>query len=500
MRASGILLPITSLPSNYGIGSFSKEAYEFIDGLKKAGQNYWQILPLGPTGYGDSPYQSFSTFAGNPYFIDPDMLVSKGLLTEEECESYDFGSDLSYVDYEKIYRSRFDLLRKAYNRSHMKTDKNFVKFLEANTFWLEDYAFYMAIKDCFGGLSMMDWPEDIRLRRDQAMEEYRSSLNEEIEFYQYQQFLFYEQWAELKAYANQNGVKLIGDIPIYVAYDSADTWSHPELFQLDDKLIPKAVAGCPPDAFSEDGQLWGNPLYRWEYHKVTGYGWWLLRISYSSMLYDVIRIDHFKGFDEYYSIPYGSENAVPGHWEKGPGYDFFQTLQRKLGAVDIIAEDLGDITQSVRKLLKKTGYPGMKVLEFAFSSEEESDYLPHNYDKNCVVYTGTHDNNTIKGWFEDISEEDRDLALRYMNKSVEDTGKIHWDIIHLAMQSVAELCIIPLQDYLGLSSDARMNTPSTIGDNWKWRLTKEELSEDLLHKIREITKLYGRLGKCSEIL
>lgn len=488
-----MLLPIASLPSKYGIGSFSKSAYNFIDCLKKAGQKYWQILPIGPTGYGDSPYQSFSTFAGNPYFIDPDTLINQGLLTKEECESYDFGSDLRYIDYEKIYLSRFKMLHKAYSRSNFSVNKEFQAFRVKNLFWLEDYALYMAIKDSFGGLSLCKWPEDIRLRKEKAMNEYRKRLNYEINFYMFIQFLFAQQWKKLKSYANKKGIKIIGDIPIYVAFDSADTWSHPELFQVDENLTPSAVAGCPPDAFSADGQLWGNPLYNWKVHKADGYSWWLRRISYSFEWYDVVRIDHFKGLDEYYSIPYGDSTAAYGHWEKGPGYEFFQAIAQKLGNVNIIAEDLGFITDSVRELLKKTGYPGMKVLEFAFDSREESDYLPHNYDKNCVVYTGTHDNDTILGWFESINEDDRALALAYLNKNPENVENIYWDFIRLALQSVANLCIIPVQDYLGLNSEARINIPSTLGNNWKWRMQEGELPKELLQKIRNIVKLYGRL-------
>ena len=493
MRGSGMLLPIASLPSRYGIGSFSKSAYDFIDSLKKSGQKFWQILPIGPTGYGDSPYQSFSTFAGNPYFIDPDQLIEEGLLTREECESYDFGNDNRYIDYEKIYLSRFQMLRKAYDRSNIGVDKDFTVFAEQNAYWLEDYAFYMAIKDSFNGLSWSEWAEEIKLRKADAMMTYRVTLKNDIEFYKYIQYLFTKQWNKLKNYANKNGIKIIGDLPIYVAFDSADTWAHPELFQLDEKQNPVAVAGCPPDAFSSTGQLWGNPLYRWEVHHATGYEWWLSRIAYCFSWYDVVRIDHFKGFDEYYSIPYGDDTAVNGHWEKGPGIELFKTIENKLGKVDIIAEDLGYITESVKDLLKKTGYPGMKVLEFAFDSREESDYLPHNYDKNCIVYTGTHDNDTILGWFHNINKEDRAMALAYLNRSEKDEKMLHWDFIRLAEQSVAKLCIVPVQDFLGLGSEARINIPSTLGNNWRWRMKDGELTEDILTRIKDIVKLYGRI-------
>jgi len=492
MRASGILLPVASLPSKYGIGAFSKSAYKFIDQLRMAGQKYWQILPIGPTGFGDSPYQLFSTFAGNPYFIDLEKLTEEGLLTTEECEECDFGDDPRYIDYGKLYKYRFALLRKAYQRSNIDKNIKFYEFASENAYWLDDYALYMAIKDHFGGKSFIEWEEDIRLRKPEGLKKYKEKLKDDIEYHKFIQFLFSSQWSSLKTYANNNGIKIIGDIPIYVAFDSADTWANPELFQLDEDCNPIAVAGCPPDAFAPTGQLWGNPLYNWGYHKKTGYEWWIKRIAYSFKLYDVVRIDHFKGFDEYYSIPFGEKTAVNGHWEKGPGYDFFEALERQLGKLNIIAEDLGFITESTRKLLEKTRYPGMKVLEFAFDSREESDYLPHNYDRNCVVYTGTHDNDTIKGWFNSIPQEDRNYALRYLNNDGKNPDNIHWDFIRLAMQSVADICIIPIQDYLGLGSEGRINIPSTVGSNWRWRLLEGEITDELLMKIKEITFLYGR--------
>lgn len=492
MRASGILLPVFSLPSKYGIGSFSKSAYKFIDQLKTAGQKYWQILPIGPTGFGDSPYQLFSTFAGNPYFIDLEKLTEEGLLTQKECDECDFGDNPRYIDYGKLYNNRFVLLKKAYERSNIEKDIKFRKFISENAFWLDDYALYMAVKDYFGGKSFVSWDEDIKLRKPEAVQKYRKKLKKDIECYKFIQYLFSIQWKELKSYANSKGIQIIGDIPIYVAFDSADTWARPELFQLDEVRNPVAVAGCPPDAFSPAGQLWGNPLYNWDYHKKSGYEWWISRISYSFKLYDVVRIDHFKGFDEYYSIPFGEKTAVNGRWEKGPGFDFFKALNERLGKLNIIAEDLGFITESTRNLLKKTQYPGMKVLEFAFDSREESDYLPHNYERNCVVYTGTHDNDTIKGWFDSISAEDRDYLLRYLNISECQSENIHWYLIRLAMQSVADICIIPIQDYLGLGSEGRINIPSTVSGNWRWRLLEGEFTDKLIKKIKEITLLYGR--------
>ncbi|MCM8710061.1 4-alpha-glucanotransferase [Clostridium sp. SYSU_GA19001] len=491
-RECGILLSIASLPSRFGIGAFSKSAYHFVDQLKKAGQKYWQILPLGPTGYGDSPYQSFSTFAGNPYFIDLEELIKEGYITEEECNSYDFGKNERYIDYEKIYLSRFKVLKTAYERSNITKTEEFYSFVNENAYWLEDYALYMAVKNSFSGVSWSEWEEDIRLRRPSALKKYKNKLADEIDFYKFQQFVFAKQWFKLKAYANKCGIKIIGDIPIYVALDSADSWSHPELFQFDEKKKPIAVAGCPPDAFSPTGQLWGNPLYNWEYHKKTSYAWWIQRIAYSFKLFDVVRIDHFRGFDEYYSIPYGFPTAEKGKWEKGPGYDFFEKLCKQLGRLDIIAEDLGFLTDSVLELVKKTGYPGMKVLEFAFDSREESDYLPHNYTNNCVVYTGTHDNETIAGWYKNLNAKDKQLAIDYLDIGTEDEEQIYWKFIRLALSSVARLAVIPIQDYLGLGNEARINKPSTVGNNWKWRLLENEITDELLEKIRKITKIYGR--------
>ncbi|HEX2986271.1 MAG TPA: 4-alpha-glucanotransferase [Caproiciproducens sp.] len=492
MRASGILMPIFSLPSEFGIGCFSKEAYRFVDQLKESGQSYWQILPLGPTSYGDSPYQSFSTFAGNPYFIDLESLIEEGLLTRAECESFDFGDNQQYIDYEKIYLSRFKILKKAYDRSNFRDDKSYRKFEKKNSFWLKDYALYMAVKRHFGEISWNQWDEDIRLRNPKAIENYEKELVDEIDFFKYMQFVFSEQWRKLKDYANKNNVKIIGDIPIYVAFDSADSWSHPELFQFDAERNPKLVSGCPPDAFSLTGQLWGNPVYDWAYHKKTSYEWWIQRISYCFELYDVVRIDHFRGFDKYYAIPFGAPTAEHGKWRKGPGIELFRQLSKKIQNMNIIAEDLGFLTDSVRKLVKDSGYPGMKVLEFAFDSREESDYLPHNYNSHCVVYTGTHDNDTVQGWYRTICDEDRQLSIEYMGNEKTDLCDIHWDFIRLALSSVADLAIIPIQDYLGLGSEARINQPSTIGNNWKWRLQNGQITDELLAKIGRMTALYGR--------
>ena len=493
MRASGILMPVFSLRSRYGIGSFSKSAYQFVDMLKKAGQKYWQILPLCPTSYGDSPYQSFSTYAGNPYFIDLDQLIEEKLLTRKECQACDFGDDPQDIDYGKLYENRFKLLRKAYERANVGEDQEFEAYRRENAWWLDDYALFMAVKDRFDGVAWNEWAEDIRLRWSNAMDYYRRELYYEIEFYSYLQFVFMKQWKKLKNYANINGIEIIGDIPIYVAFDSADAWANPELFQFDAENLPTAVAGCPPDGFSADGQLWGNPLYRWDYHRETGFDWWIRRIAYCSELYDVVRIDHFRGFDEYYSIPYGDTTARNGHWEKGPGIALFEAAKNRLGELNIIAEDLGYITDSVKKLVADSGFPGMKVLEFAFDSREKSDYLPYTYEKNSVVYTGTHDNETIAGWYAGLDKSDLKMCTDYMNIDRIPGKEYHWDFIRLAMLSVSDLCVIPIQDYLGLDNRARINHPSTLGTNWRWRLAKGQLSASLLKEIREMTRISGRL-------
>ena len=497
MRASGILLPVSSLPSKYGIGCFSEEAYEFVDQLARAGQKYWQILPLGPTGYGDSPYQSFSTFAGNPYFIDLEAFVKEGYLDKSDCEDCDWGTNESYVDYEKIYNSRFRLLRKAFENYDCETDQEYRKFVKENAAWLEDYSLYMAIKDSLNGISWIEWPTELKNREKAALAEEREKLAKEVGFYCFQQFCFFKQWTALKAYANAKGVEMIGDIPIYVAFDSADAWAHPELFQLDEHGRPSAVAGCPPDGFSATGQLWGNPLYRWEYHRQTGYEWWLKRLSHCFKLYDAVRIDHFRGFDQYYSIPYGAEDATRGHWEQGPGIDLFNRVRQVLGEKEVIAEDLGYVTDSVRKLVYDSGFPGMKVLEFAFDSRDSgcaNDYLPHNYPENSVAYTGTHDNETLAGWFDSITKEEQNMVRDYLCDHYTPKKYLYKSLNSLVMRSKAALCVIPMQDYLGLDNHYRMNKPSTVGENWKWRLKKGELTDLLKEEIRGMTRRYGRLN------
>ncbi|MDD7267663.1 MAG: 4-alpha-glucanotransferase [Lachnospiraceae bacterium] len=489
-RENGVLLPISSLPSKYGIGCLSKEAYAFVDQLQAAGQSLWQILPLGSTGYGDSPYQSFSTFAGNPYFVDLEQLIERGWLSEEECASFDWGRDETRVDYEKIYQNRFQALKIAFERSHIEADEDYRYFCAEQAEWLENYARYAAFKVHFDNRSWTEWPQPIKLREWEACDQLAAELSGEISFYRFIQYLFLRQWFNLKRYANDRGVSIVGDIPIYVAFDSADTWSEPELFCLDEDRLPTAVAGCPPDAFSATGQLWGNPLYRWEYHRDSGYAWWIRRMRHCYNLYDVVRIDHFRGFDAFYAIPFGAETAVNGEWRPGPGIELFNRLKAVLGERRVIAEDLGYLTDSVLQLVKDTGFPGMKVLEFAFDASGKSEYLPHLYPQNAVVYTGTHDNDTILGWLETLSEADRAFAFDYLQ--IDSAADFHWKMIALAMGSVADLCIIPMQDLLGLGTQARINTPSTLGGNWAWRMQPGAFSEDIIARLRRMTMIYGR--------
>ena len=493
MRSSGVLMHISSLPSPYGIGTMGKEARKFVDFLDKSGQKYWQILPICPTSYGDSPYQSFSSFAGNPYFIDLEILCREKLLKKSECEAFSWGRDPHSVDYGVLYVSRYALLKKAYERFMKNLPDDFDSFCQEEAEWLDDYALFMALKDAHGGIAWFEWEKELKTREEKALLEARETYAEDIMFYKMLQYLFFRQWWSLKKYVNEKGIEIIGDVPIYVAGDSADVWANPSQFYLDENLDPIDVAGCPPDAFSDDGQLWGNPLYRWEYHRHQNYDWWVSRMKHCYELYDVVRIDHFRGFDEYYSIPYGDKTAVNGHWEKGPGMELFHTLERRLGHKEVIAEDLGMMTDTVRQLVKESGYPNMKVLGFAFDPTGESEYLPHNYDKNCVCYTGTHDNETLMQMYDGMDKKTLAFATDYLNNAHSTREEIKWDFIRLAMLSVADTCIVPIQDYLGLGEEARMNFPSTTGNNWKWRVGKEELTKQLAKKILHLTKLSCRL-------
>lgn len=494
MRASGILMPIFSLPSPHGIGTFGKHAYQFVDFLKKAGQRYWQILPLGSTNYGDSPYQSFSAFAGNPYFIDLDMLAADGLLTEEEITACDFGDDPHVIDYGKLYENRLPLLRRAFAR--FQPDKAYLAFCEENAWWLEDYVLFMAIKNAVGEGSWSRWDEPLRLRDAAALQAARAAYGSEMAFYRFVQYQFAAQWQALKSYANRRGIHVVGDIPIYVAYDSADVWADTVQFLLDKEAHPQLVAGVPPDAFSEDGQLWGNPLYDWAYMKADGYRWWKRRLDYALRQYDVVRIDHFRGFESFFAIPADSETARDGRWIKGPGMDLFNELAAAFGGeLPIIAEDLGLLTPAVHELLKQTGFPGMKVLQFAFDGSD-SAYLPHNHVKNSVVYTGTHDNDTVAGWTRTADPDQVTLARRYLH--VDDREGFHWAMIRAALMSVADTAILMMADFMGLGSEARINTPSTLGGNWQWRIADGCVNDWLAGIIRENTALYGRLPTTEE--
>ena len=547
MRESGILFPVFSIPSKFGIGSFSREAYEFVDFLNGSGQGFWQILPMGPTGYGNSPYQPVSSFAGNPYFISLETLIEEGLLQWDEVNHVSFGGNEEVVDYGALYENRTKVLKLAYARfaerlaagkgtekdkaaengkqaESAQADKDEAKAYQAykkkEAFWLEDYALFTAIKTEQGGKSWLDWEDEgLKKRKAAALKDAEKRLADEIDYIIFTQYEFDKQWGKLRAYAKSKNVKIIGDLPFYVALDSADAWSHPEAFQMDKDLVPKVVAGCPPDAFSYTGQLWGNPIYDWKAMKKNGYEWWAQRIERNYEFYDVIRIDHFHGFCDYWAVPYGDQTAEKGKLEKGPGMDFFEALKAKVpqlqdkpdgrnskdgkpasdkGRQDqklrIIAEDLGNNTPENEKLLEDTGFPGMKVLQYGFTSWD-SYYVNHRHIRNCVVYTGTHDNTTSMAWIQEINDGERDFVRRYINSQNTDYGQFVWDFIREAYRSVADLCIVPLQDYLCKGKEARINTPGTGEGNWQWRLKPNFLSKDLERSIRGLSELYSRIPK-----
>ncbi len=492
MRRAGILMPISSLPSPWGIGTLGAEARNFVDFLAAGGQSCWQILPVGPTSYGDSPYQSFSSFAGNPYFIDLDDLAEEGLLKREEYAHLDWGEDPSQVDYDLMYQNRYPVLRRAWERLDRSETGEFAAFCREQEAWLEDYALFMALKEKLDGKSWQKWPRELRLRRPEALKKAREELEEETGFWKGVQFFFYRQWHALKKRANEKGIAIIGDLPIYVSGDSADVWANPDQFQLDEEGLPTQVAGCPPDGFSEDGQLWGNPLFDWERMKEEGYAWWMKRIAFQFQIYDILRIDHFRGFDAYYAIPYGDKTARNGQWRPGPGIEFFQAVKKNLGKQEIIAEDLGFLTPSVRKMLRQSGFPGMKVLQFAFDSRDKgSDYLPHCYGPHCVVYTGTHDNDTILGWMKSAPRKDVQFAKEYLRLNAREG--YHWGMMRAAWASPADLAIMQMQDLLGLDGRARMNTPSTLGDNWMWRALPGSYDEKLSRRLYREMRVYQRL-------
>lgn len=489
MRKSGILLPIFSLSSDYGIGNLGEKAYEFVDFLKKAKQSYWQILPIGPTGYGDSPYQSFSSFAGNPYFIDIDELIFQGFITKEEVVSFDFGSDEKIIDYNKLFENRLNLLSLA-AINFDKQNPEYQLFVKQEKFWLENYALFMAIKESNGMVSFQKWEDDVRLRKFAVINKLKEELKERIEFYSIVQFWFYEQWAKLKAYANENEIQIIGDIPIYVSPDSSELWADYKLFQVDQNRRMTRVAGCPPDDFSADGQLWGNPLYDWDYHIKTKFKWWKQRLRHCKKIYDVVRIDHFRGFESYYSIKANAKTARSGKWVKGPAYDFINMIKRDFRNYPIIAEDLGFLTKAVQDMLEYSGLSGMKVLQFAFYAESENSYLPHNCTKNSVVYTGTHDNATTEQWRKTLAKKDLKFAKEYLN--VENNKDLTKAMVKSAMASACQTCIIPIQDYLNIGQEGRINVPGILGGNWQWRLSENELNKKLQKYIAKITKTYYR--------
>ncbi len=488
-RADGVLMHISSLPGNFGIGTFGKNAYEFVDFLKESAQTYWQILPIGPTSYGDSPYQSFSTFAGNPYFIDLEKLVEQGFLKQSDYENIDWGQNSSQVDYGKLYVNRKIVFKKVFENFQKNIPADFDLFCKENAFWLDDYSLFMAIKDAHNGVSFDNWKDNLRRRDKTALKKWSKDCGENIFYYKMLQYLFFNQWFALKNYANDNGIKIIGDIPIYVAADSADVWSNPEQFSLGSDFKPVEVAGCPPDGFSADGQLWGNPVYNWDYMKKDGYSWWKKRLEMSLKIYDVLRIDHFRGFEAYYCIKYGESTAKNGKWRKGPGADLFNEIKKTYGELPIIAEDLGFLTEEVHQMLEEVGFPGMKVLQFAFDSREASDYLPLSYTKNSVVYTGTHDNETIKGWMKTCPPKDLEYAKEYLRSSDETLPQ---DMMIAAISSVSNTCILCMQDLIGLGSEARMNAPSSVGTNWKWRAKREQITSEISKFLRYYTKLYQR--------
>jgi 4-alpha-glucanotransferase len=489
-RAAGILLAVSSLPSPYGIGSLGEAARDWLRFLKDSGQRYWQILPLGPTGWGDSPYQSFSAFAISAYYIDLDALIEQGLLLPQEVNAVRWGTKPGMVDYAALYRRREPLLRLAWARFERYTQSQFIEFCSHNSFWLDDYSLFMAIKKKNRGRSWLEWDEPLKLRKEAAMRAIKRKLAAEIRYYSFVQYIACTQWQEIKHYAHSLGIAIIGDMPIYVAVDSADAWANSDLFLLDEDRRPLRVAGCPPDPFSSGGQLWGNPLYRWDKIAETGFAWWIARLRFNFSLYDIVRIDHFRGFESFFSIDAHAADASGGEWVKGPGLAFIEAVNRELPGAAIIAEDLGFLTDEVRSLLKASGYPGMKVLQFAFDSREPGGYMPYTYERNCVVYTGTHDNCTTPGWFKSAPCGSVQLALEFFD--VKNSKEGHGAFIRCALASVAHTAIIPMQDYLGLDDRARMNTPATVGGNWQWRILPGATTAALAQEIRRLTALFGR--------
>lgn len=498
-RSAGVLLHISSLPSPHGIGTLGKESYRFVKFLKKAGQKYWQILPIGPTGYGDSPYQCYSAYAGNPLLIDIDMLIEENLVNPDDHDLLIIDKKESFADYAQLYSFKNIILHKAYGKfteiAAVEQKLAFDKFCRKNSFWLDDFALFMSLKIHFGQKMWTSWDDDIRLREENALAKYTEKLFDEINTQKFIQYIFFKQYKALKKFANKNGIEIYGDMPIYVSMDSSDVWANPENFMLNEDRKPIKVAGCPPDYFSPTGQLWGNPLYDWDKMEKENYKWWVSRVKYSSKLFDRTRIDHFRGFESYYAIPAADETAEYGEWLKGPGMKLFNVIKSQIPNVDLVAEDLGFLTDDVRKMLKESGYPGMNVLEFAFSADKsDSGYLPHNYEKNSVCYIGTHDNDTIIGWYNSQDEKTKKFVNKYLD--IRDGDDIAWAFIRSAYMSVCDTAIIQMQDFLGLGSGARMNTPSTVGNgNWQWRMKAEDINKPLAKKIKKLAKLSFRYVK-----
>lgn len=498
-RSSGILLPVYALPSPHGVGTLGQAALDFVDFLASAGQTWWQVLPVGPTSFGDSPYQSPSTFAGNPYFIDLDLLVADGLLTQAEVDAVDWGADPSCVDYARLYRERPALLRRAYGRGWERDHAAVQAFCARNAGWLDDYALFMAVKGHFGMESWTAWPDEgIRRHEPDAIARYRELLADEVHFHEYVQFLFFGQWGRLHAHARKRGVGLMGDMPIYVALDSADVWANPAQFLLDERNMPTEVAGVPPDAFTADGQLWGSPLYDYAAMEADGFGWWIRRVGGAARLFDMVRIDHFRGFESYWAVPAGEDTARNGRWVKGPGMKLVGVLQERFPQLSLVAEDLGYATPEVAALLADSGLPGMKVLEFAFDSRDSGEsgtntHLPHTYTSNCVCYVGTHDNATIVEWRDAADPDDVQLAARYLG--INDPAEFAWGFIRGGMASVADLFVAQMQDYLELGAHARTNMPGTSEGNWRWRMTDGQATPELASRIASVAKLYGRSAR-----
>ena len=492
-RRSGIILHPTSLPGSYGIGSLGQEARTWLEFLTSSGQRLWQVMPLGPTGYGDSPYQCFSAFAGNPYLINLEKLLAEDWLYPEDLENLPEFSD-EMVDYGPVIEQKLALLSLAFERFKSKGSsaqvRAFQQFCAEQADWLDDYALFMAVKEAHGGQSWNHWEKAIRLRKPKALKTWAEKLAEAIKRQKFWQWLFFAQWLELRALANEKDIKIIGDIPIFIAYDSADAWANPELFYFDDNSNPTVIAGVPPDYFSATGQRWGNPLYRWDEMQKQGFSWWIKRIKATLALVDIIRIDHFRGFEAYWEIPASEPTAVKGRWVKGPGQALFDAIRAELGDLPIIAEDLGVITPEVEALRDDNDLPGMKVLQFAFAGTASDPYLPHNYPKNCVVYSGTHDNDTTAGWYQKAPELERDFARRYLARA---DDNIAWEFTRLAFASVADMALVPLQDVLGLGSDARMNTPGQAAGNWSWRFTWRDIPYWIAPALKDMAEVYGRV-------